>query len=331
MPLAHPENVTVEAFFARHLARLEALGSRSIKTGREALAKFALHIGPDFPVAEISPADVIGWVIALRDSGAAPRTVRKQVSLLRSALASAVADGLLPINPAAGLPRGILPANVPRPDFDPFAELLDGLELSRLLSTLKIDLSWRALWATLALTGCREGEAAALQWGDWTPHFPLGAIRIARSYSTKNGQTWATKSGTVRRAPVHPALHELLWAWREAWPARFSCEPQDPLLIFPRRWQGTLRPQLQPQVLKAFKRSLAAIQLAPRRLHSLRHTFSTLMLEHGASEVIVDAITHAASQNPRRAYKHATWPALCAAVERLPIELWTPPEQLQLI
>ncbi len=84
-------------------------------------------------------------------------------------------------------------------------------ELHTLVSSPRVPLRWRRLFALATYTFVRAGELAALEWTD--VDLEHGIIHIHRSNDRvrRRGVT-STKSGAARRMPIEPALVPLLKA-----------------------------------------------------------------------------------------------------------------------
>jgi integrase len=104
------------------------------------------------------------------DSGLAPATVHKLHVVLHKALKTAVADGLIPRNAAAGLklPR------ITREEIVPLTEE----QARRLLHTARGD-RLEALYVLALNIGMRQGELLALKWDDMD--FERHILRVRRT------------------------------------------------------------------------------------------------------------------------------------------------------
>jgi len=94
----------------------------------------------------------------------------------------------------------------------------------------------RVLYALEFLTGMRTGEAAARTWADWEPEYcgDLGRLVCASAYNTRHRLLKTTKTKVEKWIPVHPALAELLDAWkREGWERYRGRAPTAEDLIVP--------------------------------------------------------------------------------------------------
>ena len=129
------------------------------------------------------------------------------------------------------------------------------------------------LYATAIYTGCREGELAALTWGD--VDFDRRLITVQRSFDGP------TKANDLRYVPLLDGLVEILEAWRTKNPTT---------LLFPNQ-AGAMHGKSARIFQETFKRVLDAAGFAKVRVkgkerhyvtfHSLRHTFASHWVMRG--------------------------------------------------
>jgi len=155
-----------------------------------------------------------------------------------------------------------------------------------------------SLWTFMLGTGCRFGEAAGLTWANLdmeegianirqqvTRERADGKVRYILSPTTKSdaGQrdlplpTWVVAALRVQRSRVA----EMRLAAGPAW--------QDHDLVFP---SDSSRPLQENHVLVVWHRTLKALGFEadgkpPVRMHDLRHTKGTLMIDEGEELVVV--------------------------------------------
>ena len=133
----------------------------------------------------------------------------------------------------------------------------------------------RPLFAFLAYTGCRIGEAVELRWSDVTLRPDGGHILICRG-----GSRGTTKTGGVRRIPIHPMLRGIIDALPRKTDRVFTRSPSqfDPQGVEPLNTRKCLnRLQAAAKVL-----NLSGNQRF--KLHSFRHFFCSELAKEGAPE-----------------------------------------------
>lgn len=85
-------------------------------------------------------------------------------------------------------------------------------EFMQLVTTARVPLHWRRLFAIAVYTYARGGELAALEWED--VDLERGLVHVHRAVDRLNGGTKATKTNVARRFPIEPNLIPLLATMR---------------------------------------------------------------------------------------------------------------------
>jgi integrase len=201
-----------------------------------------------------------------------PRTVRAFMATLVAILNSAVEDGLIPSNPAARLGKVIRQNQAQVEEIEVFTPE----ELATLLDVAARDWpDYHPFLLCLARTGMRLGEAMALRWEDieWRAR----VILIRRT--TRRGSTSVTKNGKARRVDMSPQLGDALQGWQTLCEAEAAVAGRDPSpWVFP-----ALRtvPHADTNIRRVWRRILTRAQLRYRKVHTLRHTFASLLIQAG--------------------------------------------------
>lgn len=175
---------------------------------RRPIERYALTRWGSWCIAEIEPADVRDLFGEMRRSGASTAAIKKLRAALSAMFATAVDDGQLRSNPAAGVrvpaQAGADPLSEERP------KAMTRAELAMLLEAIPDD--WRLFFEFLAHTGLRISEAVGLTWA----HVDVGdspRIRVREQYY--KGQRRRLKSGSGRRdVPLSPGMTARLVAHR---------------------------------------------------------------------------------------------------------------------
>lgn len=173
---------------------------------RDAIERLAVPFFGRFRLTEIEPRDVKRFAAQLEARGLAPSSVRKLVAPVKALLATAVEEGLLRANPAAGV-------RIARRSLDVVeAEQVKALtedELSELLD--KLPEEWRLFHEFLAQTGVRIGEAIEVRWSD----VDLGGnwLHVRRNFY--RGRLGLPKGGKTRRIRISTGVGQALWELRK--------------------------------------------------------------------------------------------------------------------
>ena len=271
---------------------IHRLRPATIERYTRTLAEIEAHFGR-FYVDAIRPRDIRLW----RDSLApeySPATLNAWLRVFRTALQTAVDDGLIDRNAA----RAVRALPEPKRTRGRRGRALTPEQLARLLDVSEemakegqISPDVARMVATLAWTGLRKGELLALSWSD----FRDGELEIRRAVSF--GEFGPTKTDDPRIVPVHTELARVLEEQR-----RWLVETQHPGLasglVFPatlsvakaganRRKSDTLRWFRARSVLDRPLRKICARADVPEvSPHSFRRTYENLLRKAG-----VEALT----------------------------------------
>ena len=193
----------------------------------------------------------------------AQNTIRLALAPLKALFATAVEDGLIRSNPAAGVR---IPVRQEEPE-ERIKALTDE-ELRCLLG--EIPERWRLFFELLAETGLRIGEAAAVTWAD----LDVGRRRIHVRRRLYRGSIGPPKSKYGRRAiPISRRLARALSArWNETIPT-----PEEPM--FPTEVRTMLdASNVMGRVLKPAARRAGVPWVG---FHTFRHTCATILFRRG--------------------------------------------------
>jgi integrase len=252
---------------------------------------FDAHVEPyfkDTPLAAVTPERILRFRARLQSKTRAagkdekgkpkrvalsPATVNVVLALVRSILKYAVTNGHLTSAPTDRIGRGNLMLPVEKPKLAPPVEKPE--DVGRLLAEIRNigeethRPGMHPLFAFLAYSGARKGEALGLRWSgvDFQGQF----VTIRHSY---NG---TTKSGRHRTVPVPPEMVQILKEHKLADP--WNGGPQ--LLVFPNdsgeMWSRNAR--LSEVLWLACDRC----NLPRIRVHDLRHTYAAFYLMSGGN------------------------------------------------
>lgn len=279
-------DTTVAEWGARWLAGLTVRGSSLESYTTTANLHIIPALGPT-RVRDVTASQVNTLLKKLVDGGMAGTTARNVRTHGRIMFNAARVDRLVTENPFALARRPNAEKKAVRP-FSP-AELQD-------IIADAADLSAGPLIILLAATGCRLGEAAALDVGDWDA--VAGTISITKTYSHRFG-LGPPKSRHSHRTITVPM------AARPALLAAIRTRTAGPMF----RTQKNRRVS-KSLAQRAFRRVLSRLKLDRRNVHQLRHSVATALITDGGQlgdvakylgdtiEVVVKTYLHPSGSDP---------------------------------
>jgi integrase len=290
--------------YARHVMAEQKRGPETIARITAAFAGFL-----DLDLEAITEVRVKDWRSDRLKAGIARTTVDREVSMLSTLLGHAVrVTGLLPMNPLSGikpLVKGTARTNALRfLDDDEEARLRDGLgdrDADMRAARARMN-AWRAARSRPALpdypahyadhlepivlvllgTGLRFSEMTQLRWS---------VVDFRTRLLTVQGST--TKTELTRYVPLNDEMVAILSRWRARTPAR----PQD--LVFPGASGGVL-----VDIKTAWATLLKRAGIEKFRIHDLRHTFASRLVQRGVDLYRVQKLLGHASPTMTMRYSH---------------------------
>jgi integrase len=261
------------------------------------------HLG-ELRLTAITTFEVRDWMLELHEAGEyAPKTLNNALGVLVAALNGAVADHLLPLNPAGGVER--LPLGHVERDWLRLHEIAPYLDACAPI--------YRPLAELLVGSGVRISEALALHWDDID--FPRRVIRVYRS--AKREGEGATKGKRFRAVQVGPRLLGTMRDLR-ARSAEAHADGLTRVAVFTMpvrvrkgergRWGSSERftPMDRNTVSRDWhKRALEGAGLRDMPLHALRHTAAASWLPTGHPLIYVQRqLGHASITTTESFYGH---------------------------
>lgn len=250
----------------------------------------------DTRLDRITGYDIAQLVGSIRRSASTVRQVR---AILHAALGEAHLQRLIAENPVE-LTKGVRRSKKKLPRLD------DG-ELARFLDETRDDEDGRGVLYLLAATcGLRRGELLALRWRDLD--LRRGTLHVRGGMTRTNGETHfgSTKSDQERSVPLPPPLLEILGSWHTRQRARYrelEVKPERDLVFA--RADGV--PLVPSTVTKTFQQRLRSLGLPVVRLHSLRGSAVSNLLEAGLTvREVMDLIGHSTSRMTLEVYADST-------------------------
>ncbi|CAB1128384.1 protein of unknown function [Candidatus Hydrogenisulfobacillus filiaventi] len=179
---------------------------------------------------------------------------------------------------------------------------------------------WRVLWYTIALTGCRRGEALGLQWADIDRE--RHTITIQRTLTGKAARRQVHEPKTASGRRVVAATRFLMDLLKEHQHqqklAQLAAGPDwvETGFVFTTR---TGKPLDGDNVRRAFKKLLKAAGLPPEtRIHDLRHAMATWWLSQGVPvKVVSERLGHTSIAITLQLYGHVLSNMRAEAAEQM--------------
>ena len=259
------------------------------------------------PLASLTVSDVNAY-LAGHAARLRPATLRNTLALLTKLLSDAVEDGNLVRNPLRGS-RALRRPRAIRAGDEREVEILAPAEIGRVLDAL--DPAWQPLFLTAASTGLRLGELLALQWGD----LDWAAKRLYVRRTVHRGAFYVPKSRRSRRT-VDLGDQLLAVLSRRRREAFGEADSPAEALVFPSSAGGPINPDnLRNRV---WAPALAKAKLRHVRIHSLRHSYASLLIQNGENIKYVSAqLGHASAAFTLDVYSHVIPDGKRAAATRL--------------
>jgi len=237
----------------------------------------------------LTPDRVAAWSQA-NERTLAPTTAVLALIALNMVCRFAVRRGWIGVNPVAHLEPGEKPRWTPKP-----VTILEGDKLSQVVAHAG---SYRLLVQFLAYTGLRISEALGVRWKDMD--FDAGVLRVhqqlGRDRVPKRLKTPAARREVILAPPVTKRL-------RERWLVS-SYKGSDDLVFCNSIGRGLD----YRDVGKGFRAAVKAAGLTGGgrlSLHSLRHTFASLLIAKGLNVVFVSRqLGHASPTTTLSTYAH---------------------------
>ena len=269
-------------------AWLESRADLKPKTRHQYQSLMRQHITPTWhavPLAKITFESLTHWVSQLSSSGLGPSGIRQSVFVMSAALDHAVRSGRIRSNPARGL-------GLPRPRRRDYVFLTHG----QVLTLADQAGRWRLLILVLAYTGMRWGEATALRVCDID--FDRRRIDVRRAFSDVGGRVvlGTPKSHQSRTVPLPRFVAAELAAGVD------GKRPDE--LVFTMPGGSVMR--LSNWRLATFKPARTRAGLSDRfRIHDLRHTAASLMIQAGyPPKMLQEIMGHASITTTLDLYGH---------------------------
>lgn len=234
------------------------------KKCRSALSE--LHI---FPASELTPAALKTWI---QNQKTTLKTIRNQLSFLRSSLDEAVTDGVLQINPVSQVTASRYQSNKSDAESSYIVDPLSPAEVNALLTSTG-NKQWENLFRFAIQTGLRSSELCALRWRDIDFVGKTAHVQSASVSGVTKGTK--TKAGT-RKVEL---TEEAMIALNDQKPFTFmkdGCVFEDPKTCKPWASADAIRK-------KAWVPTLRKAGIRYRNPYQTRHTYATRLISQGVN------------------------------------------------
>lgn len=247
--------------------KIEGLSQHSLRAMRDAADSFCLISDPHerASAADLTPAQVVEWIDAMRQRGLSPTTLLVRYRYLATLMRGLVSAGVIPMSPMKDL-------RAPRARA-PIVEFPNDAEVERLLNPLRYqdvngarDLA--VIWF-LAAAGLRRAELIGMRWS-------ADPARCDLDLETGRARVLG-KGRRERHVPLMPGMLSVL----EAYLAQRGRSPHrgSPALWLGQR--GLLTTSSVNAIVASRGRDAGLSHLHP---HALRHAWAHRMLSSGVGE-----------------------------------------------
>ncbi|WP_272671777.1 MULTISPECIES: site-specific integrase [Providencia] len=152
----------INEYLDEYLDICETRGLSPSTIGGYKKCKSALSTLHDLSVVDLTPGILKTWIQKQKTS---LKTIRNQLSFLRSALDEAVTDGLITSNPANMVTASRYQSKNSPSDSDYIVDPLTPEEVTAIYNAVRYE-QWKNLFQFAINTGLRSSELCALSWGD---------------------------------------------------------------------------------------------------------------------------------------------------------------------
>lgn len=284
-----------EIFEADHLAMLKPASAHAARS------MLRRHITPTLgclPLDQLQGRAPQLLVNKMAATGCSRKTIKNAVSVLSSLLRLARRYG----HPCPPLGRDAI--TLPPAPVNRERRFFTAADSGRIIQAAPFP--WRALYALLAFTGMRIGEALGLAWSH--VDFSSGLLHVRQSCVLGQIQTTKSQNSAVD-LPMPQSLREILAAFQVHW------QPNASGLLFaddvgvPLKADVVRNLQLRPL--------LKALAIAPAGFHAWRHGHATALFSAGVSAPTVRGLLRHSDLRTTLGYTHTVASEQRDAVERV--------------
>lgn len=278
--------------YLEHWLKFYCAGRLAPNTIRGYRVNIYNHIIPNIgsiQLCDLMAEDIDELYYILRSKGLSSTSVIYVHAVLRKSLNTAMKRRLISENVVNYVdpPR--------REKYD--ASFINAVAMQRLLNGCRHTAFYMPILFALSL-GLRRGELLGIMWSDI--NFAERTIKICRSATYVNNSLELSTPKTVssiRTLLMPDALFDALLGWKSVQP-----QPSDLNLVCT-DYEG--KRLTSNQLQRAFKRILTESGLPNVRLHDLRHSYATLMLQSNVqSKIVCEILGHSSIDVTLDIYSH---------------------------
>lgn len=286
--------------FLRFLKVERDASELTIKSYREDLIALQEYLNDSFQraprIGEVTTIDLRGYISAASEAGYAKSTVARRLASMRSFFKFAQREKLVENNPAKPLRNPRLSRHLPH--------FLSSAELKKLLNAPSksepLGLRDRAILEAMYSAGLRVSEAVGINDGDLD--FGQGLVRIRG------------KGRKERLAPLGSFAVRAIKRWQQVREVSEREPKGRETPLFVNRFGTRLTTRSVARMLEKYLKTTGLdIRTTP---HSLRHSFATHLLDHGADIRSVQELLGHKSLTTTQIYTHVSTANLKAAYEK---------------
>jgi integrase len=308
-----PQTVTVRELLEKYAerCRTKALATKTLERYEELAECHLLPVIGGLTLARLKPTHVASVYAKAAGKGLSPKSVRHVHGLLHAALDWAIEQNLCFRNVADVAKR-----DLPKAQRSP-AKALTEEEARRLLDAA-VGTPWHALFTLAFCTGARRAELAALRWSN--VDLERATVTISESVvRTRTGLEFkGTKTGCTRVVPLNGLAIAALRSHRVGQNAK-RLRKGDKYQVRDLVFADPLgRPWNPSSISNAFDRMAREAKLSTTRLHDVRHSAATWLLQGGIDVRTVAAVLgHSTPVTTLNTYAHVMPGAEAKAVEAI--------------
>lgn len=235
-------------------------------------------------LSEITQTEIENWLAVLVEQGYSPATCNRVLAVLKTMFSYVVERGVIASSPA----KAVRPLNNPGRR-ERFLSKLEGRELLRRLAADKCQKA--KIIQLLILTGARKSEILRARWEDLDQENRVLIVPLA-------------KSGKMRRVILSDEALAVF--------AAITPIPGSPW-IFP----GRDRTRPLTDVYDYWRKIRTELGLGTTRIHDLRHTFASVLVNLGHTLYKVQQLLGHASPQTTMRYAHLANNTLLRATNRI--------------